>query len=84
MNEPLGRLGSLRPALVRRIACETALMADSLADDALVELVLHAQQLGRLFLGELVDGDAGPDGQHLGDGFLVDLVEQIDTRRLDL
>ena len=29
MNEPLGRLGSLRPARVRRMAWETALMASS-------------------------------------------------------
>src|SRR5437870_4824873 len=29
MNEPLGRLGSFRPARVRRIACETALIACS-------------------------------------------------------
>ena len=29
MNEPLGRLGSLRPARVRRMAWLTALMASS-------------------------------------------------------
>ena len=29
MNEPLGRFGSLRPARVRRIACDTALIASS-------------------------------------------------------
>jgi hypothetical protein len=55
-----------------------------LADDPLVQLVLHAEQLGGLGLGELVDGDAGPQREHLGDGFLVDLVEQVDARRLDL
>ena len=49
-----------------------------------MELVLHAQQLGGLFLGELVDGDARPHREHLGDGFFVDLVEQVDTGRLDL
>jgi hypothetical protein len=50
-----------------------------LPDDPLVELVLHAQQLGRLLLGEPVDGDARPVGQHLGDDLLVDDVEQVDA-----
>ena len=55
-----------------------------LADDPLVELVLHAEELCGLLLGELVDRDAGPDRQHLGDGLLVDLVEQVDAGGLDL
>ena len=50
-----------------------------LADHPLVELVLHPQQLGRLLLGEAVDRDAGPVGQHLGDDLLVDDVEQVDA-----
>ena len=79
MNEPDGRFGSLRPARVRRIACDTALMASLLADDPLVQLVLHAEELGGLLLGELVDGDARPQRQHLGDGLLVDLVEEVDA-----
>ena len=48
-----------------------------LADDPLVQLVLHAQQLGRLLLGQPVDRDAGPVGQHLGDDLLVDHVEEV-------
>jgi hypothetical protein len=44
-----------------------------------VEFVLHAQELGSLFLSELVDGDARPDREDLGDGLLIDLVEQVDT-----
>src|SRR4051812_1481860 len=55
-----------------------------LPDDPLVELVLHAEELLGLLLGELVDGDAGPDGEHLGDRLLVDLVEQVDAGGLDL
>ena len=55
-----------------------------LADDPLVQLVLHAEELLGLLLGELVDGDAGPDREDLGDGLLVDLVEQVDAGRLDL
>ena len=55
-----------------------------LADDPLVQLVFHAKQLRRLFLGELVDGDARPDREHLGDRLLVDLVEQVDAAVLQL
>ena len=55
-----------------------------LADDPLVQLGFHVEELGGLFFGELVDRDAGPDAEHLGDGFLVDLVEQVDTAGLDL
>ena len=55
-----------------------------LADDPLVQLVLHAEELLRLLLGELVDGDARPHREHLGDGLFVDLVEQVDARVLDL
>ena len=49
-----------------------------LADDPLVQLVLHAEELGRLLLGEAVDGDAGPVGQNLGDDLLVDDVEELE------
>jgi hypothetical protein len=55
-----------------------------LADDPLVQLGFHVEQLGGLFLGELVHRDARPDAEDLGDGFFVDLVEQVDTRSLDL
>ena len=44
-----------------------------------MQLLLHAQELGRLLLSQLVDGDARPVGQHLGDDFLVDDVEQVDA-----
>jgi hypothetical protein len=83
-ERPLGASGSLRPARVRRTAWLTALIESSLADDPLVELVLHAQELLRLLLGELVDGDARPHREHLGDGLLVDLVEEVDAGVLDL
>jgi hypothetical protein len=55
-----------------------------LADDPLVQLVLHAEELLRLLLGELVHRDAGPHREHLGDGLFVDLVEQVDAGVLDL
>jgi hypothetical protein len=50
-----------------------------LADDPLVQLVLHPQELGRLLLGELVDRDPGPVREHLGDDVLVDDVEELDA-----
>ncbi len=50
-----------------------------LTDDPLVQLLLHAEELGRLLLGEAVDGNAGPGGQHLGDDLLVDDVEEVDA-----
>src|SRR5437762_13761777 len=56
MNEPEGRFGSFRPARVRRMALDTALTAH-LVDDPLVQLVLHAEQLLRLLLGELEHRD---------------------------
>ncbi len=42
-----------------------------------MELFLHAQELGGLLLGEPVDGDPRPGGQHLGDDLLVDDVEGV-------
>ncbi len=48
-----------------------------LADDPLVDLVLHAEELLRLLLGELEDGDAGPHGEHLGDLLLADLGQDV-------
>ena len=48
-----------------------------LADDALVQLVLHLEQPGGLLLGELHDRDAGRDGEHLGDQLLVDLGDHV-------
>src|SRR4051794_12840849 len=43
-----------------------------LADDALVELLLHAHELLRLGLGELEHRDAGPHGHDVGDLLLAD------------
>ena len=50
-----------------------------LTDDPLVQLLLHAEELRGLFLGELVDRDAGPQREHLGDRLFVHLVEEIDA-----
>ena len=50
-----------------------------LADDPLVELVLHLEQPRGLLLGELHDRDAGRHGEHLGDQLLVDLRDLVDV-----
>ena len=50
-----------------------------LADDPLLELVFHAEELGGLLLGELVDRDAGPEREDLRDRFFADLVEEVDA-----
>ncbi len=55
-----------------------------LADDPLVQLVLHAEQTGGLLLGELEDGDAGPVRQYLGDLLVVDLGDLVEVARLPL
>ena len=67
-----GRLGSLMPARARRIALRDGLDRRVLADDALVQLVLHAQELLGLGLGELEDRDAGPHRDDVGDLLLAD------------
>ena len=70
-----GTLGVLQTGA--RTANGTAERDDRLvlANDALVQLVFHAQQFGRLFFGQSVDRDAGPHGQHFGDGLLVHEVK---------
>ena len=78
MNEPDGRLGSLRPARVRRIALRDRLDGVLLADDPLVQLVFHAQQPSGLLLGQLEHRDAGPVAEHLGDLLVVDLGDDVE------
>lgn len=48
-----------------------------LADDPLVQLVLHAQQPSGFFLGQLEHGDTGPVAQHLGDLLIIDFRDHI-------
>src|SRR5207253_2303071 len=72
MNEPVGRFGSLIPARARRIDLD----GDDrlvLADHALVQLLLHPDQLLRLRLGQLEDRDARPHRDDVGDLLLADL-----------
>src|SRR4029453_8221686 len=55
-----------------------------LADDPLVQLVLHAEQLLGLLLGELEHRDAGPGRQNLGDLLLVHLGQDVHLSGLPL
>ncbi len=64
---PIGRFGSCKPARARRTALATALQRLLLADHALAQLVLHAQQLVALALQHLVHRHAGPARDHRGD-----------------
>src|SRR3954462_10959822 len=80
MNEPAGRFGSLIPARERRVGLGEAgsgvgggAVGLLLADDALEQLVLHADELLGLGLGELENGDAGPHRDDVGDLLLADL-----------
>ncbi|CAG7170935.1 hypothetical protein PICSAR21_03545 [Mycobacterium avium subsp. paratuberculosis] len=50
-----------------------------LADDPLVQLVLHAQQARGLGLGQLEHRDAGPVAQHLGDLLVVHLGDHVEV-----
>ena len=48
-----------------------------LTNNALMQLILHIEQTGGLFLGELEHGNPGPVGQHLGDLLLAHLGNVI-------
>ena len=74
--------------VLQACACASDALADGLdrhflADDPLVQFGFHVEQLGGLFLGQLVDRDTGPDAEHFGHGLFVHLVEQVDTAGLD-
>ncbi len=74
MNEPVGRFGILDPG--PRSAGSTWRHGHDrlvLADHALVQLLLHADQLLGLGLGELEDRDARPHRDDVGDLLLADL-----------
>ena len=73
---PIGRSGSESPARERRSASGDGLDRLVLADDALVQALLHVDQLLDLALHQAGDGDAGPLGDDLGDVLLGDLLGQ--------
>ena len=67
MNEPIGRFGSCRPARDAANRARHGLYRITLADHPLRQLVFHAQQLVALAFEHLVDRDAGPAGDDMGD-----------------
>ena len=70
----MGRWGSDRPDRLRRMALATALDGLVLADDPLVEDLLHADELGHLALHQAGHGDARPPADDLGHVLRVDLL----------
>ena len=72
MNEPFGRLGSLRPGALTTDRLRERRDRLFLADDALVQRLLHEDEAARLLFGELEDRDAGGLCEHLGDQSLID------------
>ena len=72
-NVPIGRSGSARPARERRSAARDGGDGLVLADDALVQALLHVDELLDLALEQAADRDARPARDDLGDVLGVDL-----------
>ena len=70
MNEPIGPLGVLEPGARAADGLGDRVDGLLLADDPLVERVLHLQQALRLLLRDARDRDAGPHRHDLGDVLL--------------
>ena len=76
MNEPIGRFGSCRPGARAAHGVGDGLDGLLLADDALVQPLLHLVEPRHLALEHLLDGDAGPLGDDGGDVLLGHLFAQ--------
>ena len=72
MNEPAGPLRVLDPGARAADRFRDGGDRDLLADHALVEFLLHADQLLGLGLGQFEDRDAGPHRDDVGDLLLAD------------
>ena len=75
-NEPMGRLGSCRPGARAADGVGDGVDGLVLADDALVQALLHVEELLHLALEHLGDGDAGPLGDDRRDVLVGDLLAQ--------
>ena len=73
-NEPIGRFGILEPGARAAERVRDRLDRLVLADDALVQPLLHVDQLLGLALEQARDGDARPARDDRGDVVLVDLL----------
>ena len=76
MNEPMGRLGSLKPGARTANGVGHALQRLVLADDALAQAFFHRDQLLDFAFEHLRDRDSGPLGDDAGDVFFVDFFFQ--------
>ncbi len=72
MNEPDGTLRVLDPGAGAADRLRDRGDRDLLADDALVQLLFHPDELLGLGLGQLEDGDTGPHRDDVGDLLLAD------------
>ena len=78
---PIGRSGSWSPARERRIALRDGADGLVLADDAVVQALLHVDELLDLGLHQAADRDAGPARHDLGDVLGVDdVLEELEAR----
>ena len=82
-NEPIGRPGSLRPGAGPADRVGHGLDGLVLADDPLVQALLHADELGRLALHQAADRDAGPGRDDVGDVVRPDLLLEQGARALE-
>jgi hypothetical protein len=78
MNEPIGRFGSLRPGPGAPDGVGDGGDRLVLADEPLVEALLHVDELLGLALEQAADRDAGPARHDLGDVVGVDLLLEQD------
>ena len=74
MNEPIGRRGSLEAGSCPAHRVRDGLDRLVLADDPLVEPLLHVDELGLLALHEARDRDAGPRRDDARDVVRIDLL----------
>ncbi len=72
----MGRLGSLNPERLRRIALATRGERGVLPDDALAQPLFHVHQFLDFALEQAADGNAGPLADDLGDFFFADFFLQ--------
>ena len=82
MKLPMGCLGSLRPARLRRMALATTVSAASWPTTRWRSRSSICDQLLHLAFEHLGDGDSGPARDDLGDVFFVDLFLQHAVRAL--
>ena len=79
----MGRLGSLKPGAVAPDGVRHQRHRFVLADHAVLQPLLHVDQLLHFAFEHAGDGNAGPLGHDSGDIFFVDLFFEQRGARLD-